>query len=121
MAISASWGSLSKGRVFPFLLPHWLCPMHAPLRPSSASQSGAGVVMLPFSYIRWARGFDRSRYSRRGLIEFAAHILLCVSSSKGRTMMTYERPTLTKAGSFRKVTGIKDHGPKDVLGGKQLL
>ncbi|WP_371655976.1 MULTISPECIES: keywimysin-related RiPP [unclassified Streptomyces] len=35
--------------------------------------------------------------------------------------MTYERPTLAKAGGFRKVTGIKDHGPKDVLGGKQLL
>ncbi|MGG7575738.1 keywimysin-related RiPP [Streptomyces sirii] len=35
--------------------------------------------------------------------------------------MTYERPTLTKAGSFRKVTGLKSHGPKDILGGKQLL
>ncbi|MEU1670406.1 keywimysin-related RiPP [Streptomyces roseifaciens] len=35
--------------------------------------------------------------------------------------MTYERPTLAKAGSFRKVTGIKDNGPKDVLGGKQVL
>ncbi|GAA0436924.1 hypothetical protein GCM10010357_67950 [Streptomyces luteireticuli] len=35
--------------------------------------------------------------------------------------MTYERPTIAKAGSFRKVTGIKDRGPKDVLGGKQLL
>ncbi|MEH6376396.1 keywimysin-related RiPP [Streptomyces sp. KLMMK] len=34
--------------------------------------------------------------------------------------MTYERPTLAKAGSFRKVTG-KNTGPKDVLGGKQLL
>ncbi|MFI8100214.1 keywimysin-related RiPP [Streptomyces sp. NPDC086023] len=35
--------------------------------------------------------------------------------------MTYGRPTLTKAGSFRKLTGIKNTGPKDVLGGKQLL
>ncbi|GGP32109.1 hypothetical protein GCM10010278_02290 [Streptomyces melanogenes] len=35
--------------------------------------------------------------------------------------LTYGRPTLTKAGGFRKVTGLKDHGPKDVLGGKQLL
>ncbi|MFD4629168.1 keywimysin-related RiPP [Streptomyces sp. NPDC058284] len=35
--------------------------------------------------------------------------------------MTYERPTLTKVGTFRKVTGIKNNGPKDILGGKQLL
>ncbi|WP_189305489.1 keywimysin-related RiPP [Streptomyces albospinus] len=35
--------------------------------------------------------------------------------------MTYERPTLAKAGSFRKVTGIGIKGPKDVLGGKNLL
>ncbi|MEV0254543.1 keywimysin-related RiPP [Streptomyces sp. NPDC050732] len=35
--------------------------------------------------------------------------------------MTYERPTLTKVGNFRKVTGLKDRGPKDILGGKQLL
>ncbi|MEV4922792.1 keywimysin-related RiPP [Streptomyces roseoverticillatus] len=35
--------------------------------------------------------------------------------------MTYERPTLAKAGSFRKMTGLKNHGPKDLLGGKQVL
>ncbi|MCD9145736.1 keywimysin-related RiPP [Streptomyces albireticuli] len=35
--------------------------------------------------------------------------------------MTYERPTLAKAGSFRKATGVKNTGPKDILGGKQLL
>ncbi|MEV0375785.1 keywimysin-related RiPP [Streptomyces sp. NPDC050636] len=35
--------------------------------------------------------------------------------------MTYERPTVTKAGSFRKVTGLKGQGPKDILHGKQFL
>ncbi|GGV42650.1 hypothetical protein GCM10010245_66910 [Streptomyces spectabilis] len=44
-----------------------------------------------------------------------------VSTREKEFTMTYERPTLAKAGSFRKVTGIKNTGPKDVLGGKQLL
>lgn len=44
-----------------------------------------------------------------------------ILEAKRSSTMTYERPTLTKAGSFRKVTGIKNTGPKDVLGGKQLL
>ncbi|MFC5722766.1 keywimysin-related RiPP [Streptomyces gamaensis] len=35
--------------------------------------------------------------------------------------MTYERPTLTKAGSFRKVTGVKNTGSPDVLAGHQIL
>ncbi len=26
--------------------------------------------------------------------------------------MTYERPTLTRAGGFRKVTGVKNTGPR---------
>jgi hypothetical protein len=34
---------------------------------------------------------------------------------------TYERPTLTKAGSFKKVTGLGGHGPRDVLVKHQLL
>ncbi|MDK1476516.1 keywimysin-related RiPP [Streptomyces sp. 549] len=36
-------------------------------------------------------------------------------------MRTYERPTLAKAGSFRKTTGLAGSGPKDLLGGKQAL
>jgi hypothetical protein len=36
-------------------------------------------------------------------------------------MRTYERPTLTPAGSFRKVTGTGGHGPKDFLTKKQLV
>lgn len=36
-------------------------------------------------------------------------------------MRTYERPTLTKQGDFRTATGIGNTGPKDLLGGKQLL
>jgi hypothetical protein len=36
-------------------------------------------------------------------------------------MHTYERPALTAAGSFFGLTGIGNRGPKDLLGGKQLL
>ena len=39
----------------------------------------------------------------------------------GETMRTYERPTLTAAGSFKKVTGMGGHGPKDFLVKKQML
>ncbi|MFG2002800.1 keywimysin-related RiPP [Spirillospora sp. NPDC048911] len=35
-------------------------------------------------------------------------------------MQAYERPTLMRAGSFTK-TGVGNKGPKDLLGGKQLL
>lgn len=34
---------------------------------------------------------------------------------------TYERPTLTPAGSFKNVTGLGGHGPKDTVMKKQLL
>lgn len=34
---------------------------------------------------------------------------------------TYERPTLTPAGSFAKVTGLNGSGPKDTLAKHQLL
>ncbi len=30
-------------------------------------------------------------------------------------MRTYERPTLTKAGSFKKATGIGGSGPRDLI------
>ena len=30
-------------------------------------------------------------------------------------MRTYERPTLTLAGSFKKITGLGGFGPRDVL------
>jgi hypothetical protein len=33
----------------------------------------------------------------------------------GVAMRTYERPTLTKVGSFKKVTGAGCVGPRDVL------
>ncbi|HYT27005.1 MAG TPA: keywimysin-related RiPP [Actinomycetota bacterium] len=36
-------------------------------------------------------------------------------------MRTYERPTLTAAGSFKKLTGLSGHGPRDVLLKHQLL
>jgi hypothetical protein len=36
-------------------------------------------------------------------------------------MRTYERPTLTPAGNFRKVTGLGGSGPRDVLGRHQSL
>ena len=39
----------------------------------------------------------------------------------GVAMRTYERPTLTKAGSFKKVTGIGGSGPRDAIGRHQLL
>ena len=39
----------------------------------------------------------------------------------GVAMRTYERPTLTKAGSFKKVTGLGGSGPRDVVGRHQLL
>jgi hypothetical protein len=32
---------------------------------------------------------------------------------EGTAMRTYERPTLTKAGSFKKLTGIGGSGPRD--------
>jgi hypothetical protein len=45
-----------------------------------------------------------------------------VSGVKGGVaMQTYERPTLTSAGSFKKVTGTGGSGPKDFLTKKQLL
>jgi hypothetical protein len=39
----------------------------------------------------------------------------------GVAMRTYERPTLTKVGSFKKLTGLSGQGPKDVLLKHQLL
>jgi hypothetical protein len=36
-------------------------------------------------------------------------------------MRTYERPTLTAAGSFAALTGLGPRGPRDLLIGKQLL
>ncbi len=36
-------------------------------------------------------------------------------------MLTYERPTLTKAGSFIKLTGLGGQGPKDTLVKHQAL
>ena len=39
----------------------------------------------------------------------------------GVAMQTYERPTLTSAGSFKKVTGTGGTGPKDFLVKKQTL
>ncbi|HZG06477.1 MAG TPA: keywimysin-related RiPP [Streptomyces sp.] len=36
-------------------------------------------------------------------------------------MRAYERPTLAKAGGFRKTTGLGSKGSHDVLGGKQLI
>lgn len=34
---------------------------------------------------------------------------------------TYERPTLTSAGSFKNVTGLGGSGPKDTLVRHQML
>jgi len=36
-------------------------------------------------------------------------------------MRTYERPTLTKAGSFKEVTGMGGSGPRDFVVRHQLL
>lgn len=36
-------------------------------------------------------------------------------------MRTYERPTLTAAGSFTGMTGLGSHGPRDLLFRHQLL
>jgi hypothetical protein len=36
-------------------------------------------------------------------------------------MRNYERPTLTKAGSFKKVTGSGGSGPRDALMRHQLM
>jgi Family of unknown function (DUF5972) len=36
-------------------------------------------------------------------------------------MRTYERPTLTKSGTFKEVTGLGGHGPRDVLVKKQMF
>jgi hypothetical protein len=36
-------------------------------------------------------------------------------------MRPYERPTLTAAGSFKKLTGLGGSGPKDTLGKHQSL
>ena len=37
------------------------------------------------------------------------------------TTMVYERPTLTAAGSFEKVTGLGCSGPRDTIANKQCL
>ena len=39
----------------------------------------------------------------------------------GVGMRTYERPTLTKAGSFKRITGIGGFGPRDALQKQQLV
>jgi hypothetical protein len=36
-------------------------------------------------------------------------------------MRTYERPTLTAAGSFKKLTGMGGFGPRDALAMRQLF
>ena len=36
-------------------------------------------------------------------------------------MRTYERPTLTPAGNFNKMTGLGGSGPRDVTGRHQSL
>jgi Family of unknown function (DUF5972) len=36
-------------------------------------------------------------------------------------MRPYERPTLTKAGSFKKLTGCSGSGPRDTVTRHQLL
>ena len=36
-------------------------------------------------------------------------------------MRPYERPTLTAAGSFKKLTGAGGTGPKDAVTKKQML
>jgi len=36
-------------------------------------------------------------------------------------MRSYERPTLTAAGSFKKVTGAGGSGPRDLITRKQHL
>ncbi len=36
-------------------------------------------------------------------------------------MRSYERPTLTKAGSFKKVTGLGGSGPRDAMFRHQLV
>jgi hypothetical protein len=36
-------------------------------------------------------------------------------------MRAYERPTLTAAGPFKKLTGLGGHGPKDMLTKKQMV
>jgi hypothetical protein len=36
-------------------------------------------------------------------------------------MRPYERPTLTPAGSFKKVTGLGGWGPRDTVSKRQML
>jgi hypothetical protein len=40
---------------------------------------------------------------------------------RGVAMRTYERPTLTLAGSFKRLTGESGWGPRDVLTKHQRL
>jgi hypothetical protein len=44
-----------------------------------------------------------------------------VPSEGGVFMRAYERPTLTKAGSFTKVTGLGGRGPRDPIAKHQQL
>jgi Family of unknown function (DUF5972) len=37
------------------------------------------------------------------------------------TLMFYERPTLTAAGSFKKATGLGCSGPRDMVANKQCV
>lgn len=39
----------------------------------------------------------------------------------GNDVRTYERPTLTRLGSFKKLTGLGGSGPKDTLVRHQAL
>jgi hypothetical protein len=44
-----------------------------------------------------------------------------VSEKEVTRMRTYERPTLTRAGNFTKVTGLGGSGPPDAVSKFQLL
>ena len=43
------------------------------------------------------------------------------SAKEVEAMRPYERPTLTLAGSFKKLTGLGGTGPKDAVTKKQCL
>jgi hypothetical protein len=44
-----------------------------------------------------------------------------MGTDKCPTLMAYERPTLTAAGSFKKATGLGCKGPRDHLFNKQCV
>jgi hypothetical protein len=94
--------------------------------PGDPDKNATYVILLNLDSMRLTRYFPTrsspSASSRLPAMALGRHGLMTLSPLKaieviegGVAMRTYERPTLTLAGSFKKMTGIGGSGPRDAL------